>query len=288
MAVTFGTSGCASFGRRSRAAAAVAEGRDFSRQGAAAMQAGQWQQAEELLRKGLDASPDDPELRRQMAEVLWRRGATNEALAEAAAAVRVKPDDASLVVRAGEMALASGAHDAALDRAEDAIRLDPRLASAWALRGRVFQKTNEPERAFADLQRALVFEPDNAAILFELAMMYRERGDPARCLTTVHHLHDTYPPGEEPQNMLLLEGLTLIELQRPLQACEVLLTATRRGPASADVFFHLAQAQSAAGQGAAAEVALQQALAIDATHQPSRTLLTQLAGQSSPAEPQRR
>ena len=147
----------------------------------------------------------------------------------------------------------SGAHDAALAKAEDAIRIDPHLAGAWALRGRAFRKMNQPDRALADLQRALVFDPDNAAILFELAMMYREHGDHARCLTTLHHLHDTYPPGEEPQNTLLLEGLTLMELKRPLQAAEVLLTATQRGPANADLLFHLAQAQSAAGQRAEAD-----------------------------------
>jgi tetratricopeptide (TPR) repeat protein len=283
-----GIAGCATFGRQTRESAAWDEGRDFSRQGAAAMQLGQWQQAEELLRKGLDASPDDPEVRRQLAEALWQRGAANEAMSHAAAAVRLKPGDASLVVRAGEMALASGAHEAALNRAEDAIRLDPRLASAWALRGRAFRQMNQPDRAFADLQRALVFQPDNAATLLELATMYHQRGDHARCLTTMHHLHDTYPPGQEPQHTLQLEGLTLIELERPLQASEVLLMATQRGPANADLLFHLARAQSAAGLRAEAANSLQRALTVDASHQPSRELLAHLAAQSVAAEPQRR
>jgi cytochrome c-type biogenesis protein CcmH/NrfG len=140
----------------------------------------------------------------------------------------------------------------------------------------------------ADLQRALVFEPDNQSVLLELAMMYRERGDHARCLTTMHHLHDTYSPGEEPQSMLLLEGLTLMELKRPSQASEVFLTASQRGPANADLLFQLAQAESAAGRRAEAAVVLQQALAVDATHQPSRALLAQLAATDSAIEPQRR
>jgi predicted Zn-dependent protease len=252
------------------------------------MQAGQWQQAEDLLRKGLDASPDDPELRRQLAETLWQRGAASEAMSHAAAAIRLKPGDAILVVRAGEMALASGANDAALAKAEEAIRIDPQLAGGWALRGRAFRNANQPDRALADLQRALVFEPDNAVILLELATMYRERGDYARCLTTLHHLHDTYPPGQEPQHTLLLEGLTLMELKRPLQASDVLLTATQRGPATADMLFRLAQAQSATGQQTAAAAALQQALAIDAGHQPSRALLAQLTEVGNAGEPQRR
>jgi len=252
------------------------------------MQTGQWQHAEDLLRQGLEASPEDAEVRRQLAEALWHRGAANEAMSHIAAAVRFEPGDASLTVRAGELALSSGAHEAALQRAEDAIRIDPRLASAWALRGRTFRQMNQPDRALADLQRALVFDPDKAEILLELATMYREGGKPARCLTTLHHLHDTYPPGEEPQNALMLEGLTLMDLRRPHQASEVLLTATQHGPANADLLFYLAQAQSAAGQYAAATTAVHQALAVDDSHQASRKLLAQLAALPNAAEPQRR
>ena len=62
------------------------------------MQTGQWQQAEDLLRQGLEASPDDAEVRRQLAEALWHRGAANEAMSHIAAAVRLKPEDASFAV----------------------------------------------------------------------------------------------------------------------------------------------------------------------------------------------
>jgi tetratricopeptide (TPR) repeat protein len=252
------------------------------------MQAGQWQQAEFLLRQGLDESPDDAEIRRQLAEALWRRGAANEAMSHIAAAIRLEPGDATLPVRAGEMALASGANEAALARAEEAIRLNPQLASAWALRSRVFRQTNQPERALADLQRALVFDPDNAEMLLELATLYRQRGEPARCLTTLHHLHDTFPPNEEPQNALMLEGVTLLDLKRPQQASEVLLTATQRGPAGADLLFYLAQAQSASGNYADATLTAQQALAVDGSHQASRALLSQLAALPTAVEAKRR
>jgi tetratricopeptide (TPR) repeat protein len=286
--LAIGTTGCATFGRRSKDAEAAAAARDLSRRATAAMQTGQWQQAEFLLRQGLEATSDDAEVRRQLAEALWHRGATSEAMSHMSAATRLEPDDASLAVRAGEMALASGAHDAALERAELAIRVNPQLASAWALRGRVFRRMNQPERALADVQRALVFAPDNADLLLELAVVYRERGEPARCLTTLHRLHDTYPLGEEPQNALLLEGLSLMELKRPHQAAEVFLAASQRGPANADVLYHLAQAESAIGDYADATAAVQQALAIDATHQPCRALLAELAARTETAAPTRR
>jgi predicted Zn-dependent protease len=87
---------------------------------------------------------------------------------------------------------------------------------------------------------------------------------------------------------LILEGLTLMDLQRPHQAAEVLLAAAHRGPPNADMLYYLAQAQSAAGKYAEATSAAQQALAVDGSHQQSRQLLAQLAAQPDPAEPQRR
>ncbi len=282
------SSGCATFGRRAREAEAVATGREMCRQGAAAIQTGNWEDAEKLLRQGLDALPEDPELRRQLAEACWRRGAANEAMSHMSAAVRLDSDNAALLVRSGEMALASGAKDAALERAEQAIRLDPHLASAWALRGRVFNELKNTDRALADLQQSLVFAPDNPEVLYELATIYRSRGEPVRCLTTLHHLQDTYSVGEMPVNALMLEGLTLMDLKRPQQAALVLLAATDREPPNADLLFHLAQAQSAAGQYTKAAVTAQQALELDSTHEASLELLSRLAARSQPGEIQRR
>ncbi|MEX2309541.1 MAG: tetratricopeptide repeat protein [Pirellulales bacterium] len=282
------SAGCATFGRRGPLAEKAAACRDLSQQGVSAMEAGQWQRAELLLRQAIEASPDDVEAHRHLAEALWHRGASREAMSHIAAALHARPTDARLAVRAGEMSLALGGRDAALIHAEQAIRLDPQLAAAWALRGRVFWQLQHPERALADLGRALEFTPDNPDVLLDLATMYRARGQAARCLTTLHHLQDTYPSGQEPQAVLMLEGLTLLDLGRPHQACESFLAASRRGPASTDVLYHLAQAHSAAGRYTEATAAAQQALAIDASHQPSRQLLTELATRTPPNEPQRR
>ncbi len=186
------------------------------------------------------------------------------------------------------MSLALGDHNVALSRAERAIQLDANLPGAWALRGRVFGRLGQPDRAMADLQRALEISPQNPEALLDVALMYRQRGEAARALTTLHSLLDTYAPGEEPQMALQLEGMTLMNLGRAHQAAESLQLAARRGPPNADVLYHLAQAEFSAGRYAEATDAARQALAIDGSHQASRQLLTQLAANSPPAEPQRR
>jgi tetratricopeptide (TPR) repeat protein len=270
-------SGCATFGRRSPAPTEVAACRELCAEGVAAMERGNWQQAEVVLQQALEMSPDDAESHRYLAEVLWHRGAVDDAMSEMAAAVRLNAADADLAVRAGEMSLAKKDLDAALRYADEAIRLDPRQANAWALRGRVFRSANQNDRAMADWQRSLELAPNDANVLLDVAVLYRQRGQSARALAALHHLLDIYPPGEEPQAALMLEGLALMDLQRPHQAIDSLLAAARRGPPNAEVLYRLAQAQWSAGRFAAAAAAAEQALAIDGSHQASRQLLLQLA-----------
>jgi tetratricopeptide (TPR) repeat protein len=282
-------SGCAIFGRHRQSPEAVAAAREMSRQGVASLELGQTKQAEELLKQALAQSPDDASSHRYMAEALWRRGAGQEALAHMDEAVRLESGNAALAVRAGEMSLASGGRDLALAHAERAIRLEPKLDSAWALRGRSFRQMNQPDRALADLQRAVELAPDRSDVLLEVADIYRQRGQNERCLTALYHLLDTYPPGNQPQSVLVMQGLTLMDLGRPQQATDVFLAAREHGPPSADLYFYLARSYSAAGQVSDATAAAQQALAINASHEPSRQLLAQLATRtSSPDASQRR
>jgi tetratricopeptide (TPR) repeat protein len=252
------------------------------------METGQWQQAEDLLRKALQTSPDDASTHRSMAEALWHRGAQQEAISQIEQAIEHDSSNSALRVRAGEMDLAVGSTDSALTQAERAIRSDPKSAAAWALRGRCYQQKNQPDRALADLQHSLEFAPDSADVLLDVAMIYKQRGQAARTLTTVHHLLDTYPPGEESQQALTLEGLALLDLKRPQQACEVLADAAARGTPTADCLYNLAQAYVAAGNTEQATATAQKALLLNASHQPSRDLLTQLAARVAPGGIERR
>lgn len=283
-----GISGCAILGRRGPSAEDISTARELSRQGVAALESGQTQQAEELLKKSLATSPDDATARRYMAETLWRRGAREDALSAIHDAVKLEPNNADLAVRAGEMSLASGRRDAAANYADRAIRLDPKLGSAWALRGRCSSQLNQPERALADLQRAVELSPQNSELLLEVAQIYRQRGQNNRCLTAIYHVLDTYAPGEEPQPVLVMQGLTLMDLGRPEQATDVFSAAIQHGPPSADLYFYLAQSYSAAGKPAEATTAAQQALAINGAHDGSRQLLAQLALHTDSSQPKRR
>lgn len=275
-------SGCSAIRRRGPVPEDVATCRELTQQGVAAMELGDWQQAEKLLQSAVEASPVDATTRHHFAEVLWHRHATDEALLQMEAAVRLDATDASLVVRSGEMLLETGATEKALARADQAIGLNPKLASAWALRGRVYARLGETDRALADLQRSLQFAPDGNDVLMDIATLYRQRGQHDRCLTTLHHLLDTYQAGEEPQLALWMEGLALADLGRPQQAAERLAAANKRGAPNADILYYLAQAEWASGRPEAATVAAQQALAANPGHEPSKRLLVEIARPPAP------
>lgn len=278
------SAGCATFGWRSRDDAKSAACRELSRQGIAAMEAGRWQQSETYLQKAVEASPNDAEAHRYLAEARWHRGANMEALTLIAAAVRLDPDNATLAVRAGEMAFAVNAYEEALKQAEQALRLDPLQSAAWALRGRTFARLNRPDRAIADLQHAADLAPQRTDLLLDLASMYRQRGQPARSLAVVHHLLDNCPTDSEPPTARLLEGIALLELGRPNEATDSLRLALKKSPPTAETLCWLAQSQFAAGNRAEAAATAQQALALDAAHQPSRELLSHMASAASAAD----
>ena len=279
-------SGCAAL-RRGPVPEDVAACRDLTQQGVTAMEMGDWTEAEELLATR----------RRSLAR--RRRPATAILPKCSGTAARPTPrsckwnrpstlddNDSALIVRYGEMLLGTGATEKALERADEAISLNPKLASAWALRGRVYWRMNETDRALADLQRSLQFAPDTSDVLMDVAAIYRQRGQHDRCLTTLQHLLDTYPPGQGTQLAYWMEGLTLADLGRPDQAAESLRTANQQGPAERRHFVLPGPGPNRPpDEPAAATTAAQEALAANPAHAPSRQLLTELAARPSPAAP---
>lgn len=247
------------------------------------METGELDRAQSLLAEAVTVSPSDIDARRNLAEALWQKGAYRDAAVQMEAAVRLDPRHAPTVVRAGEMLLAVGAADRAMQRAEQALRLDSNVAGAWALRGRLYRQRGELDRALADMHQALRFAPNDPTALLEVAQIQLELGKPQRSLSTLHCLLDVYPAGEEPQQVLWLEGLAYGSLGRHQEAVTSLAAASQRGDAQPDLLFQLAQAEQLAGYRDAATNTLRRALALDDSHEASRVMLAQLEQSESTA-----
>ena len=265
--------GCRMLSRHGPVSRSLVESRQLCQRGIAAMERDQWNEAERLLAEAVDACPEDQDSHRHFANVLWRKGRQLDAMEHLEQANRLAVDDPSLMVAIAEKRLALGQVEAARQSAQNALDLDPKSPEAWAARGRVRRSYGHLRMALADYHRALGLAPDNSEILIEVAELYTEMGRPQQSLAALHKVANTWPPGDEPQRLSYLEGLSYSALGRYDEAVDSLLAAVARDNPTPDVLFRLGEAELLAGRLTRAAAAAQQALFIDPGHQPSLGLL---------------
>ncbi len=234
--------------------------RQLSLQGIDARQRGQLEQAESLFSKATEMCPVDERIRSQYAETLWESGRRDQAVAHMEEAVRLSGGNSNFVVRLGEMYLEQGQLDRAADRAETATRKSPHLAAAWALRGDVLRAQGHSAESLASFHRAMSLQSHYPHVQLAVADIYRSAGRPARALATLRTLADEYPPGETPQQVLLLQGLALKELHRYEASAKLLADAARQGEPSSELLLHLAETQWMASDPVNARLTVQAAL----------------------------
>lgn len=267
--------GCTLPGRAGPVSRSLVTSRQYSQQGIAAIERGQWEQAESLLAEAVETCPADTDARRHYAEALWHQGERERAVDQLEEAARLTVDDPQLHVLLADRRLVIGQVKLARQSAQHAIDLDPKLAGAWAIRGRIRRACGQPDRALSDYHRALGLAPHDRTILLETAELYRELGEPPRALAALQTLADTYSPGEEPQQVLYLEGLAYAALERWDEAAESLAAASTQEQPTTEILFQLGRAEFYAGRPARAAEAARQALALYPDHKPSRELLGQ-------------
>ena len=267
--------GCSTFRKKGVTDNMVAA-RQMSLRGTDALQRGNMQEAEGLFSSAIEKCAADERARAGYAETLWQRGAQDEAVRHLEEAVRLSGGDPQMLVRLGEMNLAKGDLDGASLRADLALRTARQSPAAWALKGDVERARGKLDDALSHYHRALSFQEHFPRVQIAVAEIYRQQNRPQRALATLDHLNERFAPGQTPDDVHVLRGLAQKALGRYDDASESFLAATRRGAATPDVWYHLAETQFLAGDPLAARTAVSEALRVDHTHAASLRLSARL------------
>ena len=164
---------------------------------------------------------------------------------------------------------------AATQLAQRVIDLDPESAAAYRLRGDVFQRQRRWREGLAAYHRELSIQPNNAEVQMSAAQVYQRDGRSQRALSTLQSLAATYPPGEQPADLLYWQGIAFSGLGRHRQAIRYFAQAESRGMHTADLQFRLAESNHLSGEPTAARSALERAVELD-PHHPQAARLCEL------------
>ena len=244
--------------------------RRLSREGLTAARQGNWQSAELLFSEALDVSSNSDAAHRGLAETLWQRGQTEDAIKHLKQAVQLSAGDPKHLQRLGRMYLELGRVNEAARQCEIALQSERNWSALWALHGDCEAAQGRPETALAAYHRALSLQPDYPYVQIQAAELYHQQGRHDRLLATL----DRLGPGEATDNRQTdgvlvagradwLRGLAMRKLGRHDEATQYLVAAAQKNPADVSARLQLASEAIAAGQTSDAQAWLSQAIEID-------------------------
>lgn len=140
------------------------------------VEAGQFDQAIELLETGLRLDPDSWELHKAMANLLMNRGKPAEAMPHFEKAAEVMESDYhawgmvhSCAVASGNKELSQAAAKKSLEQAERVLAQDPSNGAAISFAVTALAALGEEVRAKDWMERALLIDPDNLNMRYNFA-----------------------------------------------------------------------------------------------------------------------
>lgn len=244
---------------------------------------GETERAEQLLRRAVKSDPENCETRRELCEILIRKGSLEDAGVQLRRVIEQNPDDPRGYVQLAQTLYQRGKitdADLVLDLALD---LDPNNADSLWLKGRIEEFRNRPEQALERYHRILQSSPEHVETRMRIAaiqLQYGHADQAAAMLRSVLDRQQLEPTQRVAATWQL--GSAYAQAGRWTEAAGLLNSVAGQRPMRADDWYGLAFANYRAGELGQAQRAAQFALQSQRDYAPAQKLLSQLS--SSPAE----
>jgi tetratricopeptide (TPR) repeat protein len=144
----------------------------YNVRGGQALDAGQWAQAVENFRKGLDLDPADVSLRHRLGTALAQMGDTAGAAAQFEEVIRRDPGHARAHFSLGVLLNDHGQYDEAIARFSSALQYEPGYVQARVQLAGALARAGRPGEAVAEYARALEADPSQSEALYGRGMAF--------------------------------------------------------------------------------------------------------------------
>ena len=144
----------------------------YNVRGGQALDAGQWAQAAESFRKGLEINPGDVSLRHRLGTALAQMGDKAGAAAQFEEVIRRDPAHARAHFSLGVLLNEAGQYDQAIARFQSAIQHEPGYVQARVQLAGVLARVGRPGEAVAEYARALEADPSQTEALYGRGMAF--------------------------------------------------------------------------------------------------------------------
>jgi Flp pilus assembly protein TadD len=238
---------------------------------------GKTTEAVALLRQSIEANPDDPEIRWELARLLLDQGQTTEALRELRYLVKHYPDDSRAYMSLARTLLQRGRFDDAAELADLALDLDARSTEGLVLRAQIAEARGDLALAMETYHHILLLQPENAEVRLGLARFEMEHGD---CRGASALLRETLAnvalSTEQTAATQWMLGMTYARQERWQEAAAALSLGLSPERATARQHYELAYASFRAGDAQRARVELTQVLHTEPQNTTAKAMLAEL------------
>jgi len=194
-------------------------------------------EAEKAFRRALELNPQAARAHAGLAEILLKAGKTDEAAAEARAAIANGDDSNAVYLLLGVTLTQSGKYDDALLSFGETLKRDPRNVLAFRHRAEALIAKNRLNEAIVDLQSALAIEPLGQTKL-RLAGVYVQARQYSEAISVYQEILKADPANVEARTAM---AAVMIESGKSGEAITQLESLVKVDPNRADLRAQLAE-----------------------------------------------